>query len=487
MSTPPDPNAPDTRTPDTRAPVAGAPNPGPPVPPKPAARRDGFSLLRYVRAFRRDILSANPARLYRAKMAEFRIPFLHTFLLNQPPLWRHVLTEHPQDFPKSPRMAAGLEPLLGQGVFLTNGAQWQFQRRIIDPAFEGGRLRDTFPAMLAAAQACVARLERMDGHAPVEMEAQTSHATADVIFRTLFSMPIEDKTASAVFQEFRTFQGTQPLLNLAAFLPLPRWMPRFHRPGTLRAARRIRALTRDLVTARRLAITQGTAPDDLATKIMTTADPVTGSRFDDDQMVDQVAVFFLAGHETSASALAWALYLLALDPATQDAVANEARQVLGNAPVPAPEFAAVSRLKLARDVFRETLRLYPPVPMMVRQAACPVRFRSRAVPRGAQAVVSPWYLGRHEALWDQPDAFCPGRWQTQEGRSAARDGFLPFSAGPRVCPGAGFAMVEGPLLLAMLARRLRFSTVEGRAPRPVAHLTVRSATGIWLKIERRSA
>jgi len=458
-----------------------------PVPPKPAARRDGFSLLRYVRIFRRDILSANPARLYRAKMAEFRIPFLHTFLVNQPSLWRHVLTEHPRDFPKSPRMTAGLEPLLGQGVFLTNGAVWEQQRRIIDPAFEGGRLRDTFPAMLAAAQASAARLEAVADGTPVEIEAQTSHATADVIFRTLFSMPIEDQTASAVFHEFRKFQGTQPLLNLAAFLPLPRWMPRFHRPKTLRAARRIRALTRDLVIARRHAMAQGRAPDDLATKIMTSADPATGARFDDDQMVDQVAVFFLAGHETSASALAWALYLLALDPETQQAVSQEACAVLGDAPLASPDFAAVSRLKLARDVFREALRLYPPVPMMVRQAACPVTFRNRTVPRGAQAVVSPWYLGRHEGIWDNPDAFCPHRWQSPDGRRAARDGFLPFSAGPRVCPGAGFAMIEGPLLLAMLARRLRFSPVEGRIPQPVAQLTVRSSSGIWLKIDRVKA
>ena len=140
------------------------------LPPKPPAREGRFGFLRYVRAFRRDILSANPERLYGAKMAEFRIPFLHTFLVNEPALWRRVLTEVPMDYPKSPRMAAGLEPLLGQGVFLTNGAQWQRQRRLIDPAFEGGRLRDTFPAMWAAAQANVARLSALADGAPVDVE-----------------------------------------------------------------------------------------------------------------------------------------------------------------------------------------------------------------------------------------------------------------------------------------------------------------------------
>lgn len=452
------------------------------IPPKPPSRAGRFGFFRYVRAFRRDILSANPERLYRAKMAEFRIPFLHTFLVNDPRLWRHVLTGHPRDFPKSPRMTAGLEPLLGQGVFLTNGALWERQRRIIDPAFEGGRLRDTYPAILAAAQASVARFRPLADGQPVEIEAQMSHVTADAIFRTLFSMPIEDQTAMAVFHQFRRFQGTQPLLNLAAFLPLPRWMPRFHRRATLQSAGRIRALTRDLVQARRRAIDAGTAPDDLATKIMTTADPQTGETFGDAEMIDQVVVFFLAGHETSASALGWAMYVLALDPEAQQALADEANHVLGDA----PDFSAVNRLKLARDVFREALRLYPPVPMMVREAACPTEFRGRAVSKGAQAVVSPWYLGRHQGIWQDADAFCPERWQTPEGKTAARDGFLPFSAGPRVCPGAGFAMIEGPLILALLARAFSLSAVAGRPPEPVAQLTVRSRNGIWLRLTPRT-
>ncbi|WP_127109849.1 cytochrome P450 [Pararhodobacter zhoushanensis] len=452
------------------------------IPPKPPAREGRFAFWRYLRAFRRDILSANPERLYRAKMAEFRIPFLHTFLVNEPSLWRRVLTEEPLNFPKSPRMVAGLEPLLGQGVFLTNGAAWQRQRRIIDPAFEGGRLRDTYPAIWAAGEATVARLQTQAGQGPLDIEAQMSHSTADVIFRTLFSVPIEDATATAVFQAFRAYQGTQPLLNLAAFLPLPRWMPKFHRRATVKAAQRIRALTRELVSARRAAIAAGVAPDDLATKIMTTVDPVDGKPFDDAEMIDQVAVFFLAGYETSASALGWALYMLALDPALQDRLAEEAQRELGG---PA-DFSAVSRLKLARDVFREALRLYPPVPMMVREASCPVEFRGRKVEAGAQVVLSPWHLGRNPLIWKDADAFCPHRWQTPEGRVAARDGFIPFSAGPRACPGAGFAMVEGPLLLAMIVRALRVATVEGKTPRPVAQLTVRSQDGIWLSLAPRS-
>lgn len=450
------------------------------VPPKPTSRQDRVSLWQYGRLFRRDILSAQPERLYRAWMAEFKTPFFRSYLVNQPELVSEVLKDRPKDFPKSNRVGEGLRPLLGESVFLTNGATWERQRRIIDPAFEGGKLRASFGPMWDAGETMITRLARhTDG--PVEIEVETSHAAADVIFRTLFSIPIEHEVAREVFARFRDYQRSQPILNLAAFLPLPRWMPRWHRRKTKEAARHIRALITRLTTERMAAIDAGTAPDDLATRIMTTVDPETGTRFDTEDMVDQVAIFFLAGHETSASALAWTLYLLALFPDWQSRVAEEAR-ALDDTP---RDFAVMSHLKLSRDVFREALRLYPPVPMMVREAACPQRFRERDMDTGAQVVLSPWHLHRHARLWDNPDGFDPGRWQTENGMHCMREAYMPFSAGRRVCPGAGFAMVEGPLLISMILRRFVVEPVKGREPVPVAHLTVRSKDGIWLRLRPR--
>ncbi len=448
----------------------------PPVegPPKPASRPDRVSLWRYLRLFRSDILSAQPARLYRAWMAEFRTPFFRSYLCNDPALVALVLNGRSEDFPKSLRVAEGLRPLLGRSVFVTNGDEWKRQRRIIDPAFEGGRLRDAFAGIRAAGEAAVARMRE----GVVEIEAETSHVAADVIFRTLFSIPIGDRVAARVFEGFRAYQRAQPILNLAAFVPLPRWLPRFHRRKVRRAAAEIRGLIAGLTEARAAEIAAGTAPDDLATKIMATADPVTGERFATGEMVDQVAIFFLAGHETSASALGWALYLLASHPEVQERVAAETAEM-------GPEFSALSRLRLTRDVFREALRLYPPVPMMVRETVRDEDFRGRAVRRGAQVVLSPWHLGRHERIWGNPDGFDPDRWGREENREAARDGWLPFSSGPRVCTGAGFAMLEGVVLLALFVRAFRFEVVEGRVPVPVAQLTVRAKDGIWLRVVRR--
>jgi cytochrome P450 len=446
------------------------------LPPKPPSRADRVFLWRYMRLFRKDILSAQPERLYRAWMAEFRTPFFRSYLVNQPDLVEEILRAHPQAFPKSDRVGDGLRPLLGNSVFLTNGETWARQRRIIDPAFEGGRLRETFPAMLAAGEAAAARMDE----GVQDIEEAMSHAAADVIFRTLFSIPIEDDLAARVYREFRAYQRTQPILNLGAFLPLPRWLPRGHRSRTLAAARVIRGLITDLTVARMRAIEDGTAPDDLATKILTGADPETGARFSAEEMVDQVAIFFLAGHETSASALSWALYLLARYPDWQERAAAEAA-ALG----PAPELSDIQRLRITRDVFRETLRLYPPVPMMVRETTRTEHFRGRELPKGAQVVVSPWHLHRHTRLWENPDSFDPGRWQTENGRTCLSEAFIPFSAGARVCTGAGFAMIEGPLLLALLLRALRFERVAGDDPVPVAFLTVRARDGIRLRVTRR--
>ena len=448
------------------------------IPPKPASRADKVSLWRYMKLFRSDILSAQPAKLYRAWMAEFRTVFFRSYLVNDPTLLKTVLKERPDDFPKSDRIGSGLRPLLGNSVFVTNGDTWKRQRRIIDPAFEGGRLRDTYPAMWAAGQASVARLAPLADGKAHDVEGETSHAAADVIFRTLFSIPIEHDVATQVFDEFRLYQRSQPILNLAAFIKMPRWVPGFHKSETRKTAKSIRRLITSLTTDRLDAIGTGQAPDDLATKILTTKDPQTGAGFDLDEMVDQVAIFFLAGHETSAAALSWALYLLASDQDWQDKVAKEAAGLT-------QDFSTVAKLRVTRDVFREALRLYPPVPMMVRETACPEHFRDRDVKKGAQVVLSPWHLHRHTRLWDNPDGFDPARWSTENGQACARDAYMPFSSGPRVCPGAGFAMIEGVTLLAMLVRSFRFEIVADNPPVPVAHLTVRTRSGMWLRFVPR--
>ncbi|MEM1274592.1 MAG: cytochrome P450 [Pseudomonadota bacterium] len=444
----------------------------PPKPFRPAAR---IRPLAYLRAFRRDLLSAQPERLFAAKMAEYRTPFFRSFMVNEPDLIDIVLRVRPDDFPKSDRISEGLRPLLRRSVFLTNGTDWARQRRIIDPAFEGGRIRATFPAMQAAGAAMAARLQP----GQQDIEPVMSHVAADVIFRTLFSLPIEDALAARVFAAFQIYQRRQPIVNVGAFFRLPSWAPRLIGRRTRNAAAAIRDAIAALTEARAAAIDAGTAPDDLATKIMTSLDPETGKQFGPEEMIDQVAIFFLAGHETSASALSWALYLLAGDPDVQAHARSEAKAN--------PDFSDISQMPFIRDVLREALRLYPPVPMMVREATQPEMLRDRPVPARSPVIISPWHLHRNPRYWDDPDTFAPARFASQAGRAAQRQAYLPFSAGPRVCPGAGFAMAEMTLILSVLLSRFTITPVADRPPIPVAHLTIRGRDGIWLDLQPRSA
>lgn len=180
---------------------------------------------------------------------------------------------------------------------------------------------------------------------------------------------------------------------------------------------------------------------------MTTADPLTGEKFTGDEMVDQVAIYFLAGHETSASALARTLYLLSLDQPAQAGVAAEAQAASAEGDF---THKNLSKMPFTRNVFRESLRLYPPVPMMLRENLREETFRERRIKVGSQIVLSPWHLGRHQRFWERRDVFDPDRWDRPETKQPARDDYIPFPTGPRVCTGAGFAMVEGVLLLVML-------------------------------------
>lgn len=452
----------------------------PDIPPKPKSRPRRVSLFQYFRLFRQDILSAQPEHLYRAWMAEFRTPFFRSYLCNDPDLVDLILSRKPRDFPKSERIRHGLKPLLGNSVFNTNGATWERQRRIIDPAFEGGRVRQAIPAMRDSGVAAVGQLGPLAGSGPLDIEPHVSQLAMDVIFRTLFSVPVENALAGSIFAAFQQHQKAQPVASLGALLPRWPWAAGLHSKTTRKTARTIRTLIEQLTNDRAQAIADGVAPNDLATKIMTTVDPETGQGFAPDEMVDQVAIFLLAGHETSAAALGWALYLLARYPDWQEKVAGEAAAQTFDQRVD-----AMPNLPVARSVFREAMRLYPPVPMFVREPSCPHEFRGRTVKPRSQVIVSPWHLHRHERLWDRPDEFDPERFETENGKDCLRRAYIPFSTGPRVCPGAGFAMAEGPILLSILVQAFRFETVAGREPIPVAHLTVRSGNGIFLNLSAR--
>ena len=322
------------------------------------------------------------------------------------------------------------------------------------------------------------------GAASVDVDAETMHFAGDVIFRTIYSEPMSEADARAIFTAFERFQriayahGFLALVNLPTLLLPSNWR------GRRDAAAIRRALDRPI--ARRLgqiARGESTPDNDILATLISGVDPVTGTRFDKGELLDQVAMLFLAGHETSAAALGWSLYLIANRPDVQARMRAEADAALADR---APEFSDMRRLPFIRDVFQETLRLYPPVAFLAREAADPTQLCGQPIEAHAQAIVPTWLMHRHGVYWKDANQFDPDRFADPATKSARACAFLPFSMGPRVCSGAAFALQEATLALAELVRRFEFSPTPGHTPEPVSRLTVRSANGLPLQVKRRS-
>lgn len=451
------------------------------MPPRPGPRSLAALLGGLFRRDGRSMLNLLPPRAYRVQMGSARLAGQRLHLVNAPETVRELLVERAEAFPKHPYLADILQPLIGISLFNATGAAWARQRRLVDQAFALAGLRLAFPRMLDSIDALLARTDALaDGRQTWDADAAMSHVTADIIFRTLLSQPLSAEAAQRVHDAFRRYQAdAQRVMGLSA-LRLPTWL---HRRRCRQQGAAIRATFAGPIHARHQALQRGEAdgPDDMLAALFRAEDPQDGSRLGVEEVVDQVGTLFLAGHETSASTLAWALYLLACQPALQDAVHASVQQLWADRP---PAFGDTRQLEQVQAVFRETLRLYPPIAFYLREAAGADCLRGKAVQAGDMVVVSPWIVHRHHAHWPQPDTFDPDRFGPQA-TSAPRGAYLPFGLGPRACPGAAFATQESVLILARLVQRYRLQPLPGHTPQPTARLTLRSANGVKLRLLRR--
>jgi len=456
--------------------------------PAPARRRP--SALRMFFSKRRSWLDALYERSYSMKMGEVHLPGMDLYMVNEPTLVRHVLVDEAlEQFPKHPMLGDALRPLLGDSIFTTNGDVWKRQRELMNPSFEQARLKLVYGRMRDAAVAMTTRLEQVPEGAAHDVEVEMTHVAADIILRTILSESLDGPTAQLVFDAFARYQALAPRLMMPSFFGL-RWLrPWWQVRHSRRAAEEIRALLVDLIRPRHEAMQRGEERhDDILASLLKVRDPRTGAGFSFEELVDQVAMLFLAGHETSASALSWSLHLLANSPQVQERLHREARERLDLA---SEDAGALKDLALARNVFRETLRLFPPVGFLARQCTHAQGMRDKQVAAGSSVIVSPWLIQRHRALWTRPDEFDPDRYDRDDEAPSARESlrraYLPFGMGPRVCIGAAFALQEASLVLATLAQRFRFEPLEGAVPEPVGRLTIRAERGIRLRVFRRVA
>ena len=425
------------------------------TPPLPAGAPGAMPWYRAIALFRRNALQVWAPEAYEQPIETRRLLGRTRLLINSPGAIRHVLIDNTANYRRSPATYRILGPIVGRGLFLSEGEDWKHQRRTLAPAFAPRTLPLLARHVAAATDEAVLRLQREAGR-PTHLFAAIQHLALEIAGRSMFSLEMRDRGPElrALLVRYGERLGRPYLLDML----LPRGVPSPHDLARWWFRPQWRRLMERLIGERRQA-PAADAPRDLLDLLAAARDPESGAAFSASQLRDQVATMLVAGHETTAVALFWSLYLLALAPAEQDKVAAE---VAGLDLGPEGAAEALPHLVHSRAVVSEGVRLYPPAFTMVRVAIGTDELDGVAVAPGSLIMISPWVLHRHRRLWRDPEAFDPSRF-LPGAPAIDRFAYLPFGVGPRVCIGAQFALTEATLVLARLVQAFRI-TVERTPP-----------------------
>jgi cytochrome P450 len=432
-----------------------------------------MGLLASVREVRRNVLNILPAISYTQPIVTGNTGPARWHMVQGPEGMRHVFLDNVDNYPKSEVMIRMLRPAVGASLFTSEGAAWRWQRRAIAPVFAARNVRALAPMMTRTAERAAQRLAAGRGQA--EMVREMLSATFDVICDVALSGREHfdaDRYGAAITRYFLTV-GRASLLD---FLELPPWVPR---PGEVLGRGAVR--TMHAMVARAIAARQAEGAsdvEDLLDYMLRAEDPETGRRMNRHDLLHNMQFFIVAGHETTALALAWSLLLLAHDADAQDRARHEAQTVLGLRAAGADDLPQMPFIEAVLD---ETMRLYPPVGLLARNVLAPDRIYEREIGTRETVFLNIYALHRHRLYWDDPDAFLPERFLPEAKASRDRYLHLPFGAGPRICVGANFAMMQAGIILATLLARFRFAPA-GPPPSPIMHMTVRPDPGVDLAV-----
>jgi cytochrome P450 len=432
------------------------------VPPFPAAAPDNLSGFALARELRVNGLRVWPERAYHADVFARRFFGRSTLLLNSSDAVRRVLIDNHENYGRTRATIRVVKPLLGDGLFISEGQTWKHQRRTLAPAFTP-KAMDAFAAhMVAATTQRVADLSGRTGE-PLDLYAIIQRLTLEIAGRTMFSLEMHDQGAALrdFMWRYSRSLARPSLLDFVMPIAVPtphdlrRW---WFRRGWVRFI--------DGILDKRRSAAEHAGPRDLLDLLLAAADPETGQGFSPAEVRDQVATMVIAGHETTAVALFWSLYIMALAPDVQERVAAECRAArpVGSA---RPDY---EKLIYTGAVIAETLRLYPPAYVIVRVARQADAVAGASVEPGDIVVISPWVIHRHHRLWRDANAFDPQRFMPGA-PAPPRLSYLPFGVGPRVCIGAQFALLEATIVLAHLLSTFRIELEDDRPVTPTAVIT----------------
>ncbi|HUP30820.1 MAG TPA: cytochrome P450, partial [Usitatibacter sp.] len=431
------------------------------VPPRIVPPVRPLGRLAFIARFVRNPLEAIPQAVYEEDFIRLGGVNARTVWITSPSLVKAVLLDQRDKFRKLTQIRL-LGPLLGKGILTSEGADWRWQRQASSPMFRPAELAGFVPMFVRAAEDTLARWRASPPGSVQAVDADMTRATFDVISSTLLPS-VEPGFGAGVLRATHSLQRFGGWDILYASLNVPRWMPRPGGAAKFRAMQHLRSAVMSLVRTRRQAHAAGNAPDDLLERLILARDPETQAAMDDEQLVDNLLTFYLAGHETTAKALTWTLYLLARAPDWAVKLEDEIARVTGGAPLASEH---IEHLVMVQQVLRESMRLYPPAPMMSRQAAEDTELEGHPITRGMSVLIPIYAMHRHVRRWKDPDAFDPSRFAPGREGEIPRYQYMPFGAGPRVCIGMSFALMEATAILATLLRGARFEATAAIDPVP---------------------
>ncbi|EFN2858837.1 cytochrome P450 [Campylobacter coli] len=430
---------------------------------------------------RRSWLDGLYERSYKMQTGYVKMPNFDLYVINDTKEVKRMMVDEVKEFPKSAFLHELLSPLLGESIFTTNGEVWKKQRELLRPSFEMTRISKVFNLMSEAVSDMMKRFEKYPNASIIEVDEAMTFITADVIFRTIMSSKLDEEQGKKILDAFVTFQEQSVHTAMRRMFRFPKWLS--YVLGDRKRAKAgdvIRQALSDIIKPRYDAVSSGKAEnfEDILGSLLLVVDAQTNQRFSFEEILDQVAMLFLAGHETTASSLTWTLYLLSLYPKEQEKAYEEITQVLQGGVI---EISHLRQFKYLTNIFKESLRLYPPVGFFAREAKKDTKVRDKMIKKGSGVVIAPWLIHRHEEFWTNPHGFNPSRFEGEY----KKDAYLPFGVGERICIGQGFAMQEAILILANILKTYKLELEEGFVPDVVGRLTVRSANGMRIKFSKR--
>lgn len=437
--------------------------------------RKGSGRAIFIRRLLTNPATAAPAELYDTKVFSPKFAAGKLVYVADAALLETIFVERPDDFPKGSIDQRILRPIFNDGLLLAEGGDWRWKRRLAAPVFSPAAMKRFLPDIVAPF-AATASAFLAAGDRPVDASDAMKSATLLVIDRLLFGGEREIDP-DAIKTHVENYLAPTPWMVAYALFGVPQAVPFPGRKRQLRARDGARTILGTFVQRRRAG---ERSSDDLTNRLLAASDPETGGVLSDGDMVDMLLTLQAAGHETSANALTWALYLLTRLPQVQERLAADVDAVTAGAPVTSDH---MPRLLAVRAFMEETMRLYPPAPSLSRMARKAENFAGVAIEPGAAVLVPVHLVHRHPDYWERPDAFDLDRF-LRPGRPA-RTVYMPFGAGPKICVGAQLALSEMTAGLATLLQTVRFEPASDGEPRPLHRVTLRPAGALRVRVAPR--